>query len=456
MGKQSANSLKFTPSALLSKVKPEKGRSQTFYFDSEMKGLACRVTATNQKKSLVWERRVGKVTPRITIKGEVSDGVLRDTRRALRLIAAARRLADTYNALAEKGINPKAYREEQKAKRAAIKAAREAEQKQAAQEAEAAGKYTLGTLLALYCDYLERQGKDRSAASARSSFKCHVPAHLAELPAREITRSQVAEIVRRVMEAGKQRQAGVVRAYIHAAFETALTAESDASAPAAFIAFQIESNPARGIKAIPVKPGDRVLTTVELAAYLERLNEEHQIDRLLKVALLSGGQRLEMLMRAKGADYDPEARTLLLWDRKGKRTTPRAHLLPLAESAAALVAPEVAGPQDFIFRSPKGGRIDIGTPGKRVKEISQAMGGEPFDLRDLRRTAETHLAKIGVSQDIRAQLLSHGISGVQARHYDRHGYEKEKRGALERWENYLLTGLVTPAEVVNLADRRKS
>ncbi len=84
------------------------------------------------------------------------------------------------------------------------------------------------------------------------------------------------------------------------------------------------------------------------------------------------------------------------------------------------------------------------------------MGGEPFDLRDLRRTAETHLAKIGVAQDIRAQLLSHGISGVQARHYDQHGYEKEKRATLERWEIYLLTGLVIPTEVVKLADRRNS
>ena len=116
---------------------------------------------------------------------------------------------------------------------------------------------------------------------------------------------------------------------------------------------------------------------------------------------------------------------------------------------------QVAGLQDFLFRSPKGGRIDTGTPGKRVKEISEAMGGESFDLRDIRRTAETHLAKIGVIQDIRAQLLSHGISGVQARHYDRHGYEKEKRAALERWEDYLTNGLATPAKVVRLADWRK-
>ena len=47
------------------------------------------------------------------------------------------------------------------------------------------------------------------------------------------------------------------------------------------------------------------------------------------------------------------------------------------------------------------------------------------------------LAGLGTSRDIRAQLLSHGISGVQAQHYDRHDYLKEKRTALLRWERHL-------------------
>jgi hypothetical protein len=61
--------------------------------------------------------------------------------------------------------------------------------------------------------------------------------------------------------------------------------------------------------------------------------------------------------------------------------------------------------------------------------ISTAIGGEPFDLRDIRRTTETMLAGMGISQ-----LLSHGLSGVQAAHYDRHGYTDEKRAALVAWE----------------------
>jgi integrase len=62
---------------------------------------------------------------------------------------------------------------------------------------------------------------------------------------------------------------------------------------------------------------------------------------------------------------------------------------------------------------------------------------EGFELRDLRRTCETMLASIGISSDIRAQIQSHGLGGVQARHYDRHNYMAEKRATLESWNQYL-------------------
>jgi hypothetical protein len=47
------------------------------------------------------------------------------------------------------------------------------------------------------------------------------------------------------------------------------------------------------------------------------------------------------------------------------------------------------------------------------------------------------LAALGVSSDIRAQVQSHGLGGVQARHYDRHSYMVEKRTTLEAWNQHL-------------------
>ena len=75
-----------------------------------------------------------------------------------------------------------------------------------------------------------------------------------------------------------------------------------------------------------------------------------------------------------------------------------------------------------------------------------------FCLRDMRRTAETHLAALGVSRDVRAQLQSHGLGGVQARHYDRHDYQAEKLAALESWVRRLEG---KPAPVVALTVRQR-
>lgn len=69
--------------------------------------------------------------------------------------------------------------------------------------------------------------------------------------------------------------------------------------------------------------------------------------------------------------------------------------------------------------------------------VGKKEAREGFELRDLRRTCETMLAALGVSSDVRAQLQSHGLGGVQTRHYDRHTYMNEKLAALEKWQRHL-------------------
>ena len=86
---------------------------------------------------------------------------------------------------------------------------------------------------------------------------------------------------------------------------------------------------------------------------------------------------------------------------------------------------------------------------------------EPFQLRDLRRTAETMLAKLGTGPNIRGEVQSHGLGGVQKRHYDQYDYLEEKRAALQLWVSYLAalkagTAVGAPATAENkiTADRR--
>jgi integrase len=338
----------------------------------------------------------------------------------------------------DQGIDPRELDREQEEQKAAKIAAKEA----AKVEAESRKRYTLKALCLAYLAHLEAQGKVKSAAATKSAFKCHVfvphPA-IADTCAADVTAHHIAAIVRQVKESGKERMAGILRSYLSAAFNAAKKSPFDANLPAAMIPFNVAVNPVEPVATIPVSAGNRTLTEEELKAYLAALGDD-LTDQALKLALFAGGQRMAQLIRAKVNDYDTKTQTLRLQDIKGKRSTPREHLLPLAPKAAALVSALVERSSvkgsDLLFSSRKGA-MNFATPGKRAKEISVLMGGEPFDLRDIRRTCETMLAGMGVTRDIRAQLLSHGISGVQDVHYDRHSYTTEKRGALIRWERQL-------------------
>lgn len=416
------------------------GKSQAFLWDKKAERLAVRVTSAGAK-SFIFESKLDRTTIRWTI-GKTADWTHDDARKE------ARRL----QTLIDKGIDPRELAAAAKADKDAKKAAIEANK-----------KYTLRALLDAYADYLEARDKIKSAKAARSVIKVHVyevdPA-LSDKPATSITADDVAALIRGAHEKGKERTAGVLRSTISAAYNCGRKARFDVKLPSMFIKFNIVNNPVDVIPTIAVKAGNRTLNKDELKNYMAALGAD-TVDMALKLGLFAGGQRMAMLLRAEVADWDPDRKTLRLFDPKGKRRTPREHLLPLGPVAAAIVKEltdkAAARESNFLFAAGRKSHVHDTTPGPRVTEIASAMGGDPFDLRDIRRTVETMLAGLGVSRDIRAQLLSHGISGVQAQHYDRHDYLKEKHAALIKWERHL-TGIASGEaqnNVVQLSTARK-
>jgi len=409
------------------KLQPPAGKQSIYVFDDDPPHLSVRVTPAGAK-TFVYCGKLDKTPIRVSI-GSVDSWLLDEAR------AEARRL----QTLIDQGVDPRELEREKDEAKAAAKAAKEA----AKREEENRQRYTLRALCEAYSDLLQARGKAQSARQARSIFKCHVyeaQPDLSALPARDITGQQIATIIRSVAEQGKDRAAGILRAYLSAAFNAGRKAPFDAKLPSSLIAFEVTSNPVEPVSTIAVKRGERTLAADEMKRYLESLGD-NLTDQALILALLSGGQRMAQLLRAKASDYDEHTQTLRLWDSKGKRTAPREHLLPLAPKGAALVESLIARANTLntplLFSSFGSKQLVETTPGKRVADISKAMKGEPFDLRDIRRTCETMLAGLGISRDTRAQLLSHGISGVQAAHYDKHEYIDEKRNALTAWEQRL-------------------
>ena len=325
-------------------------------------------------------------------------------------------------------------------------------QEAARRAAEEAQRGTLAQLLAAYVGHLERQGKP-SAPDVRRIFHSHVTKiapELAQRKAAELDVDDFVSVIARLVDARKGRTAGKLRTALRAAYQLAVQSKTDPAAPLALRAYGIKVNPIASIGALSQfnRARDRVLSAPELGAFLRRVDAlpagaQHDA---LQLCLLLGGQRPQQLLRLQAADVDLSAGTVTLYDSKGARTQPRRHVLPLAREAHEIIARRLAasgaGAPPFSTDGQSAMRRE--TLSALVADISSSMcsavpseAREPFQLRDLRRTAETMLASLKVSSDVRAQLQSHGLGGVQQRHYDRHDYMLEKKQALERWARHL-------------------
>jgi integrase len=69
-----------------------------------------------------------------------------------------------------------------------------------------------------------------------------------------------------------------------------------------------------------------------------------------------------------------------------------------------------------------------------MNRLAAAQGGviAPWRLHDLRRTAGTGMASVGVPGSTISRILNHSEGGV-TKIYNRFSYADEKRDALDRW-----------------------
>lgn len=332
----------------------------------------------------------------------------------------------------------------------AIKSAEKSARAVAVAEAEDARKYTLENLLTDYCDHLESLGRP-AHKDARSVFKKHVVGpwpKVAALPAREVSMEQIADMMRRSLELGKGRTANKLRSYVRAAYQTAKAARSKASIPIRFKGYNITTNPAADTEPDESanKADKRPLSADELRTYWQIIKPiEGFKGAVLRLHLLTGGQRIEQLVNLKTAEVTKDSITL--YDSKGRPgKPPRPHTVPLIPAAAA--AMEECAPIGPYAISTDQGVTHLAAITLSAWAVA-AVGDQipEFRAKRIRSGVETLLASARISSEIRGRLQSHGISGVQARHYDGHDYMDEKRRALVTLHR-LLTATKTENNVV--------
>ena len=174
----------------------------------------------------------------------------------------------------------------------------------------------------------------------------------------------------------------------------------------------------------------RPLTTEELRLYWQLLKAvSGPRGRCLRMHLLTGGQRIEQLVRLRWTDV--RADSITIYDTKGRPGQgARTHTVPIIKIAARdLQAFDRAG--SYVFSTTQGVKPISGTAlsGWAAQVVGDAIEG--FQLKRVRSGVETLLAANRISREIRGHVQSHGLTSIQARHYDGHDYEVGERQALE-------------------------
>jgi integrase len=322
---------------------------------------------------------------------------------------------------------------------AAKKQAQEAaEQKQRAAELakQLAEKHSLKKLLEDYCDYLESQGR-RSHSDARSIFKLHVfdawPQQAAQA-SNTVEAEQIAEMMQRLVGQGKGRTANKLRSYMRAAYQIASKSRLSGGIPTHFKDYQVRHNPANDTipDASQNQADKNPLKTPQMRLYWQTIKKLTGFKgAALRLHLLTGGQRLEQLVKLLTGDIEPEL--IVILDGKGRPgKRPRKHGVPLIKIVQAALGQ--CKPQGKYAVSTDGGKTHLSAStlsGWAVEAVSKIKELEGFQAKRIRSGVETLLAAAGISEEVRGRLQSHGISGIQSTHYNGHEYYDEKREALE-------------------------
>jgi integrase len=171
-------------------------------------------------------------------------------------------------------------------------------------------------------------------------------------------------------------------------------------------------------------PRERVLTDDEIRTLWTHPDLPH--PRILRLCLLTA-QRIGEVVGMTSAELDLDAR---LWLIPGSRTkNGHPHAVPLTDDALA----EVGDPKGAVF------------PNVGPKTVAHAIARHRLGLahwtaHDLRRTALTGMAKLGVAPIVLGHIANHRTTtkaGMTLSVYVQHAYGKEMREALELWADRL-------------------
>jgi integrase len=207
----------------------------------------------------------------------------------------------------------------------------------------------------------------------------------------------------------------------------------------------VEQNPVIGTQVAPEQSRDRVLSMDELAAIWRACGDD-AYGSIVRMLILTGQRREEI----GGLRWDEVRDDMIVLP--GDRTkNKRTHIIPLSDPARDIPA---AQPRtgEYVF-----GRRFVSWS-HRKQGLDNQLKLDAWTVHDLRRSAATHMAEIGIAPHIIEAILNHvsghkaGVAGI----YNRASYDKEKRVALSLWADHVMAAVVNRLVTVVPLVRRGS
>jgi len=355
---------------------------RTEYFDEALPGFSLRVAASGRKSFCVLYRS-GRRLRRYTLGRYPVLG-----------LARARDLARAALAEAALGGDP---------------ALKKVERRRALSFAELASEY-----LELHA----RPNKKTWREDERRIRKTLLPA-FRHMPATDIERAHVRDLLDAILLRGASYEANRTHAQLRKMFNWALARDL------------VEKNPVAGLpRPAQERRRQHVLREDEIRRFWEALERESPaVAASLKLRLYTAQRGGEVLtMRWEDIELSTG-----WWTIPGERSkNDLSHRVFLAAATRALLP--ARGDSPWVFPN-RDGTGPMPSTQKSIERVRKRAG---IELRghDLRRTAASHMASIGVPRLVLAKILNHVERGVTAV-YDRYSYDREKREALETWARRL-------------------
>ena len=284
--------------------------------------------------------------------------------------------------------------------------------------------HTLGSVIAKYLSvYAERRLGARTLTEVRRNLTIHwKPLH--EAAAHSLKRSAVAGRLAEIADENGPFAANRARAYLSAMFNWAIEQGL------------VDENPVVGTGKIAKEVSrDRVLSDAEIATVWQQSGSA-DYSSVIKLLILTG-QRREEVAGMLWSEINLEAGVWTIGPERTKNG--RAHDVPLSDEALAVLrGMEKRDDREYIFGAGKG-PFSGWSKSKAALDKRISPKFKPWRVHDIRRTAATRMADIGVQPHIVEAVLNHlsghrtGVAGI----YNRATYAVEKRAALKLWAAHI-------------------